>query len=262
MTRIILTASLIVLLSVLIGCSGADSGRAQLLPEQAKVAVEAAKVAEAGETDIVEEVSVNRQGYRESLKLLIEYYNKTGNNMKLQWATRELDALNRMPQYNYIIEAGIAGPNLRARTSIPEADVLYDEAVGLEKEARKFIVITNDNLLRLALDKYNQLIRKHPSSDKIDDAAYKAAEIYKHFNDYTIAVLYYQRTYQWDPETIYPARYRAAYILDQKLHRRAEAVQLYRQFVKVAKKKNKFKRQIEFAEERIEELTRIDERGE
>ena len=91
----------------------------------------------------------------------------------------------------------------------------------------QFVVLKDENLLRMALDKYNQLISKFPTSDKIDDAAFRAAGIYEHFKDYSIAVQYYQRTYQWDPQTIYPAKYKAAFILDQRLHRRAEALQLY-----------------------------------
>ena len=53
--------------------------------------------------------------------------------------------------------------------------------------------------------------------------------IYEHFKDYTIAVLYYQRAYQWEPQTSYPARFKAAFILDERLHRRAEALQLYKE---------------------------------
>lgn len=261
MARAILTALLIVLLNVFVGCGGIDSGRAQLLPTGAKTALgpaAAVRVSDAGETDIVEEIAVSRQRYRQGLEILQEHYTKTGNNMKLQWAKEELKALNRMPQYNYIIEAGVAGPNLRASTAIPEAEYLYNDAMRLEKRAKRFVIIADNNLLRLALDEYNRLIRKHPSSDKIDDAAYRAAGIYEHFEDYTIAVLYYQRTYQWDRDTIYPARFKAAYVLDQKLHRRAEALQLYQQFVKTPKWKTQNKKRREFVEKRIKDLSKID----
>jgi tetratricopeptide (TPR) repeat protein len=111
-------------------------------------------------------------------------------------------------------------------------------------------------MLRLALDKYNQLIKKYPTSDKIDDAAFRAGGIYEYFKDYTIALLYYQRAYQWDPDTIHPARFKAAYILDKRLHRRAEALELYQQ---VAKKKGQHGKYKVFAENRIRELTKSDE---
>jgi len=160
-----------------------------------------------------------------------------------------------MPQYNYIIEASVAGPDLKASTSIAEADVLYKEGIGLEKRAGLLPILKNEELLRLALDKYNQLIKKHPSSDKIDDAAYGAGIIYEHFKDYTIALLYYQRTYQWDPDTSYPARFKAAFVLDKRLHRRDEALVLYQEAVKAIKKEGEHQQWKEFAEKRIREFS-------
>ncbi len=257
MVKAILTAVLIILLNVLVGCGDAD--RSQLMPARTGTSlgsVSAVKVANAGEADIIEQVVVNRLAYRQGLELLVEHYTRMGNNMKLRWAEKELAALDTMPQYNYIVEAGLAGPDLKASTSIREADYLYYDALELEEKAGPF---KNENLLRRALDKYNQLIRRYPSSNKIDDAAFRAGGIYEHFKDYTIALLYHQRAYQWDPETIHPARFRAAFILDKRLHRRAEALEVYQQAVK---KESGYERWNEFAEKRIRELTKSDERGE
>ncbi len=260
MARTILTVVLIVLLNVLIGCNNdVDKSSARLMLVREKTSfgsIPVVRVAGAGEVDIVEQIVANRQAYRQGLELLVEYYAEEGNNMKLRWAKKELVALEAMAQYNYIVEAGLAGPDLKASTSIQQADELYEQALQLEKKARELIVIVDENLLRRALDKYNQLIRNYPSSDKIDDAAYKAGGTYRHFNDYTIAVLYYQRAYQWDPDTIHPAMFKAAYILDRHLHRRAEALELYRQAVKNESLSFNYK---EFAETRIEELTKSDE---
>jgi len=255
MARTILTAALIVLVNVLVGCQGVDSGRSQLLPFEMKSAA-AIKLSVGSETDIVEELVDNRQAYRQCLEALVEYYNKTGNSMKLRWANKELSALATMPQYNYIVEAITAGPNLRASTMIPEAELIYMEAVRLEKQAKGLLIIYDQNLLRLALDKYNQLIRKHPTSDKIDDAAFKAGEIHEYFGDYTIAALYYERVYQWEPDTLYPARFKAAYIWDKRLAiRRADALKNYQETLRRGGLSQKRR---EFIEERIEELTQSD----
>jgi tetratricopeptide (TPR) repeat protein len=263
MAKAILTVLVIVLLNILVGCLKVDSGRAQLMPPRPKEppgAAPVAKVAKAGEVDIVEQMAVSRRAYQQGLESLVEHYMNTGNNMKLQWAKKELAALDAIPQYNYIIEASLAGPNLKATTSIPEADDLYMEAVLLEEKAKGLIVIVDENLLRLALDKYNQLVKKYPSSDKIDDAAYRAAGIHEHFRDYTIAALYYQRASQWDPEATYAsALFKAAYILDKRLHRRDEALELYRQAVE---NENLSYNYWTFAEKRITELTLSDESGE
>lgn len=248
MARTILAVLLIVLSTVLVGCYGVDSGRSQLLPPPVKEV----PIVDAGEADIIEQMSINRSAYRQYLESLIVHYKKTGNSMKLGWAENELKKLNEMPQYNYVIEASVAGPGLKATDSIAIADYMYDEAYRLEKKS-KFLFIVHEDNLRDALYKYNQLIRKHPSSDKIDDAAYRAASIYEHFMDYTLAVLYYQRTYQWDPYTIYPARFKAAYILDEHLHRRGEALKLYQQ---AAAKEDLSPDDKEFVEARITALTK------
>jgi tetratricopeptide (TPR) repeat protein len=163
-----------------------------------------------------------------------------------------------MPKYNYIIEANVAPANLKVSASIPEADDLFYEAEEINKEAGRLPVLKNENQLRLALAKYNELIRKYPASDKIDDSAYNAGVIYEYLKDYTIALLYYKRTFQWDPETPHPARFRAARILDQRLHNKAEALQLYQQAVKIEGQFDKYREWREFAEKRIRELQKVE----
>lgn len=257
MARIVLTAVVIVLLNVLVGCQSVDSGRGQLMPARTRTSIGAAgvvTVVDAGETDFVEQIAVNRQAYRQGLQLLVGYYTRIGNNMKLNWAKDELSALDSIPQYKYIIDAEAAGANLRASTSIPEADEVYQDALELQKQAGALLVIKDDDLLRLATDKYNRLIKRYPSSDKIDDAAYKAGEIYEYFKDYSIALLYYKRAYQWDPGTMHPARFRAARILDKRLHRYAEALALYREAIKTEGAYERHRKWTEFAEQRIVEL--------
>ncbi len=251
MAKIILTLLLIVSVSLLSSCYNVDSGKSQIMPRQMK----AVPTIEAGEADIVEQMTAHRLGYRQYLVSLISHYEKTGNNTKLSWAKDELKVLEKIPQYNYIIEAITAGPNLKASVSITEADYMYDDALRTEKKAGELILIKNEDMLRMALAKYNRLIRKHPSSDKIDDAAFRAGGICEHFNDYTIALLYYQRAYQWDPETIRPAKFRAAYILDRHMHRRAEALQLYKE---VLEKGGLSPARREFIKERVAEFTKSD----
>jgi len=258
MARVVLTAVFIVLLNVLAGCAGINTGRAQLVPEPTNdlCGAEAVKTITAAEADIIEQVSISRQAYRKGLESLVEYYTRNGNNMKLAWSKDELAGLEKIPQYKYIIEAIVAGPRLKASVSITEANYMYHDALGLEKKAGRLIVIKDKNLLRLALEQYNQLIKKHPSSDKIDDAAYRAAGIYEYFKDYSIALLYYQRAYQWDPATIHPAMFKAARLLDERLHRRAEALELYQKAVQNPRLKTNYKK---LAENRIEELTKTDQ---
>jgi len=262
MARNVCTGVLIILLGVLVGCQGVDKGESQLVPQGRRQALGPASVvniADTSEADLVEQMSVNRQAYRQGLELLVGYYTRTGNNMKLEWAQKELAALDTMPKYNYIIEAEVTPQNLKPTALIPEADDLYLEAEEMDKEAGTLPVLKNENQLRLALGKYIEVIKKYPSSDKIDDAAYKAGVIYEYFKDYSIALLYYKRTFQWDPDTPYPARFRAARVLDKYLHRKAEALQLYQQAVKTEGQFEKYREWRDYAEKRIRELQKVDE---
>ena len=253
MARMILTVGLIALLNVLAGCHGVDSGKSQLLTTH----MQAVTTVDAGETDLIEQMAINRSAYRKYLESLVAHYEKTGNRMKLGWAKSELEILNKIPQYNYIVEAIFPGPRLKATNSIALADYMYADAVRLEKRAGQLLVLKNEDMLRESLDQYNQLIKKHPSSDKIDDAAFRAAGICEHFKDYTIALLYYQRTFQWNPKTPYPAEYKAAYLLDRRFSRRAEALELY---LRAVEKEGLSSGYREVAQNRIAELTRSGEK--
>ena len=117
------------------------------------------------EIGLAEQVATNRLLYRQGLEKLVDYYTTTGNNMKLTWAKKELTAFNSVtPQYQYIIQAEVAGPDLEATTSIPEAETLYNEALETYDKAM-FLVLVDNKQLRMALDKFNQLIAGYPTSD-------------------------------------------------------------------------------------------------
>lgn len=262
MARIACTGALIVLLTVFVGCQDSNRGRSQIIPTSPRQTVTAASVADVTDTseaDLVEQMAVSRQAYRQGLQMLEGYYARVGNNMKLQWARRELESLDTMTKYNYILGPEITQLSRTPIASIPEADSLYLEAEMFEKRAGPLPLLKDENSLRLALQRYNQLIKMHPSSDKINDAAYKAGVIYEYFKDYSIALLYFQSAYEWDPDGIYPARFRAARILDKNLYRKDEALQLYQQAVRTEGRYDKYREWREFAERRIRELQKLDE---
>jgi tetratricopeptide (TPR) repeat protein len=248
MARIVCTTILIVLLSVLVGCQNFDSGRSQRETNGGRRSPGApVVVVDAEEADMVEQMAVDRQAYLRGLELLVGYYDKTGSNTKLRWAKKELAALNRMPRYRYIVDPG--SPNQKPSTLISEADDLYYDGQALEKKAGVLPILKNEN----------QLIQKHPSSDKIDDAAYRIGEICEYLKDYSIALSFYKRTYEWDPDTNYPARFKSARILDKYLHQNAEALVLYQQAVKLERRFEKYREWKVFAERRIRELQKLDE---
>lgn len=259
MARIVVTCVLIVLLNVLVGCQAPDSGRGTMVarsPGQRAAPLSIIST-DASEADMVEDMATNREGYRKALELLAGYYMKVGNNMKYEWAQKELASFDAMPKYRYIIGPEMVGTNLKPTASISQADDLFYDAQDLEKRAGT--LFKNEDMLRMALAKYDELITKYPTSDKIDDAAYYAGVLYEDFKDYTIALTYYQRAYQWDPDTIYPARFRAGRILDKNLHRNAEALKLYQEAVRTEGRFDKYREWKEFAERRIAELQKIEQ---
>jgi len=267
MARIARTWALIVLLTAFIGCQNSNPGRSQIIPSSPGQTVTTASVidiSDTSEADLVEQMAVSRQAYRQGLEMLETYYARVGNNMKLQWARRELQSLDTMTKYDYILSPEITMPSRKPIASIAQADGLYQEAEQYEEQAGflplvDLPILKDENSLRLALSRYNQLIKNYPSSDKIDDAAYKAGVIYEYFKDYSIALLYYQSAYEWDPEGVYPARFRAARILDKHLYRKDEALQLYQQAIRTEGRYERYREWREFAERRIRDLQRLDE---
>jgi len=212
-------------------------------------------IPDAGEIDIVEEMASYRAAYKSGLEKLNKYYMASGDAVKLGWAKRELASLNAGAQYRYIMPAAAVDANLRAVDTIDEADALFAEAEKLNRNASG--IIKDEAKLRAALRKYNLLIATYPNSDKIDNCAYRAGKIYEHFRDYEIAVIYFQRAFQWDSDTPYPARFKAAYILDRRLQMRKEALALY-QLAYNNPIEQKYEGNMEFAKKRILELTKSD----
>jgi TolA-binding protein len=206
----------------------------------------------AAEVALAEEVAQKRLAYRKELEKIKSFYEQSGNQLKLEWVQRELASLDSAPRYRYIIQAEVAGDKLAATDSIPRANILYDDAEKLYKEAEFIPLLVSRSKRQLALNKCNELIRDYPASDKIDDAAYMAGEIHEFFGDYSIAVLYYKRAFQWDADTPYPARYRAAKLLDYKLFERDQALQLYRESLKRETAAHNYS---EIMQQRIDELT-------
>jgi len=130
MTRIVTTAAAVLILTVAIGCQS-NTGRSQQLPQRTNPYTETAKEplplanpASSGEIDLVEQMTANRQAYRRGLQALIQHYDAVGNHEKTLWAQQELEALDRIPMYRYIVEAQIFPATLRASERIPAAEQL------------------------------------------------------------------------------------------------------------------------------------------
>ena len=117
MAKRICTLILIVSLVTFIGCQQPNSGNSRKISPRTQPSLGTSNqvnITQAGEIDIVEDVESHRQAYKQTLEMLVKYYEETGNNTKLNWAQKELNALNVMTQYSYIIPVVTAG-EYRAR---------------------------------------------------------------------------------------------------------------------------------------------------
>lgn len=248
-------AMLIILTNILMGCRSFDEEPRTPSDDGLEVPHTPPR---ATETDLVEELMRTRKAYQRSLERIVDYYTETGSKIKLQWARKELDALkstcpNPVPR--------LAPDHYKATNSIPAADNLFRDAQALEKSIGVISETryNNRDKLRLAVQKYEQLIGEYPTSDKIDDAAFHAGLILEEFRDYMVSLDYCRNAFKWNPETPYPARFKAAYILDKHMHRYDEALKLYQEALKTEAKHDKHKQWKEFAEQRIKEIRELEE---
>ena len=225
----LLPTLLVVVLAVMnTGCQPGNR-HTVLLPGEKPITPEQTDLQRVTEVQMVERMARARNNYIQKLQTLQQYYNQQGNNLKSSWALQELDYIKYGPRHPYVVVAEVAGPNLKATTNVAAANNLYQQGMKYFKKGRGVLsIVPNKKQLYLAIDTFNKLISEYPTSDKIDDAAFQIAGIYNHYlKDYTTALLYYYRTWQWDAKTPWPSRFEVAQIYDKQLHNRAKALEFY-----------------------------------
>jgi tetratricopeptide (TPR) repeat protein len=177
---------------------------------------------------LVERVLAARKEYQLSLEALREHYVKTGDVERTRWVEEELLSYHRSPKRAYRLDLDVPPPTLQPAYNIPEANELFRRAMSYK--GRGWWSEKDDNIRRAEI-LFQQLLGTYPQSDKIDDAAYQLGEIYESrvFKQYRRAAQYYERCFQWNPNTESDARLRAARLYDRTLNERGRAIQLYRE---------------------------------
>lgn len=176
------------------------------------------------EEQLIHAVTVSRENYRKSLNELKQYYQSTGNQLRLQKTRRELDALDKVPQPLYTDEGlGTVRTGVTLR-DIEDANILFKDAMMYKKSIKKENRVT-------AIKRLEKLIHEYPDSDKVGDAAFEIAEIYEsgYFGDYESAAKYYIKSYQLNPHIEQPALLNAAEIYERKLADMNKAKAIYKQ---------------------------------
>ena len=176
------------------------------------------------EEQLIHAVTISRKNYRNTLDELRQYYQDTGNQLRLQKTRRELDALDKVPQPLYTDEGlGSVRTGVILR-DIEDANTLFKDAMMYKKSFSKENRIT-------AIKRLEKLMATYPDSDKVGDAAFQIAEIYagSYFHDYESAAEYYIKSYQLNPYIKQPALLRAAEMYDKMLTDYERAKAIYRQ---------------------------------
>lgn len=175
----------------------------------------------------VERVNKARKEYVDSLEELRNYYVKQSDVERQKWVEDEMMSYHRISKRAYRLDLDVPPPTLKPEYNVPEANEIYRKAMAYKKTS---LVGTSDDNLRRAEILFQQLLSDYPQSDKIDDAAYQLGTIYESrtFKQYRRAASYYERCFQWNPNTDTDARFKAAELYDKNLQDRGRAIQLYR----------------------------------
>lgn len=202
---------------------------------------------------LVERVNAARNEYRAALESLREYYDKTGDVERRIWVEEELISYHRISKRAYRLDLDVPPPTLQPKDNIAEANELYRRATQFYKE-KGFGQQSDDNIRRSEI-LMQQLLSTYPTSDKIDDAAYVLGLCYESrvFKQYQRAALYFERVFQWNPNSDTDARLRAARLYDRQLQDRSKAIQFYRD---VVNHDGDLKR-VEEAKKRLQELSAL-----
>jgi TolA-binding protein len=184
--------------------------------------------ANSGDVELVERLLAARREYQVSLEQLRVHYYSVGDVERTRWAEEELRQFHRIKKHPYRLDLDVPPPTLQASTNIPEANDLYRKAMTYKGHG--WGADSQDNQIRAEL-LLQQLLTSYPQSDKIGDAAYQLGDIYegKYYEMYRRSALYFERCFQWHPNTHFDARLRAARLYDKQLLERSHAVELYRE---------------------------------
>jgi TolA-binding protein len=178
--------------------------------------------------ELVERLNAARRDYQVTLEQLRAHYISIGDVERARWAEDELKQFHRVPKQAYRLELDVPPPTLRPSYNIPEANELYRRAMTYKDKGWNTDYIDNQRRAELLLQ---QILSSYPQSDKIGDTAYQLGDIYesKAYKQYRRAAHYFERSFQWNPNSQLDARMRAARIYDKNLMDRNRAAELYRE---------------------------------
>jgi tetratricopeptide (TPR) repeat protein len=180
--------------------------------------------------ELVERLLAARREYQMALEGLRKHYLAAGDIERTRWAEEELKQYHLIAKQAYRLELDVPIPGLKALHNIPKANDLYRWAMTFKGRGWSTEYLYNQRRAELL---FQQLLSEYPESDKIDDAAYQLGDIYESsaYKQYRRAAQYFERCFQWNPNTQFDARMRAARLYDKHLLERGRAIELYREVI-------------------------------
>ena len=159
------------------------------------------------DVEMVEKVLAARRDYQVSLEALRAHYISVQDTERERWTEDELREFHRINKQAYNLDLDVPPPTLKAEKNIPEANELYKRAMTFKEKGWGGDYVDNQRRAELL---FQQILTSYPESDKIDDAAYRLAELYegKAYKQYRRAAVYYERCFQWNPNSQFDARLR------------------------------------------------------
>jgi hypothetical protein len=174
----------------------------------------------------VEKLLAARRAYQRALESLRVYYLQNDDRERAAWAEDELLQFHRIAKRAFRLELDVPPPTLQPLYNFKEANALYIRALEYKDKGFGTDYLDNQRSAELLLQR---LLTDYPQCDKIDDAAYQLGDLYesKAYQHYDRAAAYFERCVQWNPQTQWDARLRAARLYE-RLEERTKARGLYK----------------------------------
>jgi len=207
-------------------------------------------LAEANEAELVELVVAARTAYLKALRDLLGIYQVRQDLPKVSLVRQMREKFNPVHTYLYYLHAEVPPEDLRAAQRVAAADRAFEQAVKLYEEGRSGLGLgaTRHRKRLQALEAFRGLVLAHPRSSKIGHSAFRIAELYRGYEEYARAALWYDRAWQWDPKIPEPVRYRAATMYEFKMGDKEKALKYYALAIQHEKA---YRRNVEHARNRI-----------
>ena len=205
---------------------------------------------------LIEEVIRARREYLRAAVDLRAMYKDRKDKARTMHVQEMLDRFNPIYTYLYYLEAEIPPATLRAETTVVAADMAFDKAMKVYDEGTNLLRNIKPSVRHkqrlAALKAFRDLVDAYPKSNKIGRCAYYIGEIYRRYDEWTRALVWFDRAWQWDAGLTEPTRFRAADIYHAQSNRK-KAIEYYRLSLKHEKSHPQL---MEYARERLEYLTR------